>query len=82
MVSITLSVPDEIRGLMKKFPEVNWSGLVRNCIIEKAKRLELREGIIRELEKDKKFDDWAVDLGKRAKKGRLKSLSKNEVNHR
>jgi predicted NUDIX family NTP pyrophosphohydrolase len=76
MVSITLSVPEEVRGTMKKFPEVNWSGLVRTCIIEKAKILNMKESLLKDLSKEKEFNDWAVDLGKRAKKGRLKSLSK------
>jgi hypothetical protein len=43
MVSITLSVPEETRELMRKFPEVNWSGLVRQCITEKAKKLALKQ---------------------------------------
>ena len=37
MVSITLSVPEEIRHKMQGFSEVNWSGLIRKVIIEKTK---------------------------------------------
>ena len=75
MVSITLSVPEEIHKLMKKFPEVNWSGLVRACITEKAKRLALKEEFLNQLGGEKGFIDWSVELGKRAKKGRAEKLN-------
>ncbi len=80
MVSITISVPEEIRKLMKQFPEVNWSGLVRQCISEKAKRLKLREELLGNLEKEKELIDWSVELGRKAKKQRLKKLE-NESNN-
>jgi hypothetical protein len=76
MVSITLSVSEEVRDTMKKFPEINWSGLVRTCIIEKAKILSLKEELLKDLSKEKEFNNWAVNLGRKAKKGRFKSLSK------
>ena len=76
MVSITLSVSEEVRETMKKFPEINWSGLVRTCITEKAKRLALKEELLKDLSKEEEFNEWAVELGKKAKKGRLKGLLK------
>ncbi len=75
MVSITVSVPEETRQLMKKFPEVNWSGLVRKSIIEKAEKLALKEEMLKELNKEKDFNDWAVELGRRAKKGRFEKIA-------
>jgi len=74
MVSITISVPEETRKLMKRFPEVNWSGLLRKSIIEKAEKLALIEEILGNLKKEQDFIDWSVELGKRAKKGRLKFI--------
>lgn len=68
MVSITISVPEEIRKLMKKFPEVNWSGLVRQTISKKAKGLELKEELFKQLEKEKEFTDWAVKLVREGRK--------------
>lgn len=62
MVSITLSVPEEIHELMKKFPEVNWSGLIRACITEKARRLAIKQEMLKQLDKEKEFNDWAVNL--------------------
>ncbi len=76
MVSITISVPEEVRALMKRFPEVNWSGLVRQCITEKAERLKLKESFLKELDREKEFIDWTVELGRKAKKGRFDRLKK------
>ena len=70
MVSITISVPDETRKLMKKFPEVNWSALVRKSITDKAKQLALKEEMLEQLESEKEFNDWAV---KTVREGRNKN---------
>ena len=77
MVSITLSVPEDIREVMKRFPEINWSGLVRKSIIEKAQELKIKEEMLNELKKEQGFIEWSVDLGRKAKKGRLKRIEKN-----
>ena len=77
MVSITISVPEEIRALMKKFPEVNWSGLVRKSIQEKARQLAIKEELLNQLNEEKEFINWSVDLGKKSKKGRLNRLNEN-----
>ena len=53
MVSITISVPEEIKELMKKFPEINWSGLVRKAIIERARTLQLKEDLSKHFDKKK-----------------------------
>lgn len=68
MVSITLSVPEEIHELMKKFPEVNWSGLVRQCVAEKAKTLAIKEELLKKLDKDKTFNEWAVSIVRKGRK--------------
>lgn len=68
MVSITLSVPEEIHKLMKKFPEVNWSGLVRQCVAEKAKMLAIKEELLGQLDKDQKFNEWAVNIVRKGRK--------------
>jgi len=68
MVSITISVPEEVRELMKKFPEVNWSGLVRQCISEKARKLAIKEELLSQLKKEKEFNEWAVNLVREGRK--------------
>ena len=68
MVSITLSIPDETRELMKRFPEINWSQIVRKAITEKAKNLALKEEMLKELGKDKQFNEWAVRIVREGRK--------------
>ena len=70
MVSITLSVPEEIHKLMKKFPEINWSGLIRVCITEKAKRLAIKEEMLKQLSKEKDFNEWSVNLIREGRKNK------------
>lgn len=79
MVSITLSVPEEIRELMKKHPEVNWSGLVRNVLIEKIKQMQMKEMLLSQLKKEEKINEWAVELGRKIKKKRIEELRKKGI---
>ncbi len=67
MVSITLSIPEEVRAQMKKFPEINWSGFVRASIEEKAKRLLWKEQMLKQLESEKEFDKEALKIGDKIK---------------
>src|SRR4030043_104386 len=76
MVSITLSVSDEIRETMKKFPEINWSGLVRTCITEKAKTLTLKEELLNDLSKEKDFNKYNNECLKKS------GLSNKDFNKR
>ena len=76
MVSITVSVPPEIRALMLQFPEVNWSGLVKKTITEKAKELAWREEMIKRLKEEEPFDKWAVETLRASRKGRYLELKK------
>jgi len=76
MVSITVSVSPEIRALMLQFPEVNWSGLVKKTITEKAKELAWREEMLKHLKGEQEFDEWAVQAAKESRKGRFGKLQK------
>ena len=68
MVSITLSISEQIKNLMNQFPEVNWSGLVRQTISEKVKQLALKKELISQLETEGDFNDWAVKLVREGRK--------------
>ncbi len=68
MVSITLSVSEEIREMMKKHPEINWSALVRKMLTEKSNELSLKEQMLNQLKKEKNFNEWAVDLIRKGRK--------------
>ncbi|MBI4453742.1 hypothetical protein HY636_03805 [Candidatus Woesearchaeota archaeon] len=76
MVSITLSVPEDVKELMNRFDEVNWSGFVRKCILEKTKQLTWKEEMLKKLETQKEMIDWSVELARKAGKGRLNELRK------
>ena len=68
MVSITFSIPEETRKIMKEFPEVNWTHLVRSSIEEKAKKLALRKELLKRLDSEKDFIDWVLNLEERQKR--------------
>lgn len=74
MVSITLSVPEDVRALMKRFPEINWSGFVRASIEHKVKQLSWKQEMLQKLKGEEELTAWAVSLGKTAKKGRFGKL--------
>ncbi len=78
MVSITFSIPEEIRNIMKEFPEVNWTHLVRSSIEEKAKKLALKKELLSRLEspEEQEMINWSVKLQKASRKGRFEDLKK------
>jgi hypothetical protein len=41
MVNMTLSIPEELHKIMKKYPYIKWSEVARQAIRQKAKDLEL-----------------------------------------
>lgn len=51
MVSITLSVPDDIKQEMDSFPDINWSAVAREAIKKRIIMLEK----FREFTKDSEF---------------------------
>jgi len=76
MVSITLSVPEETKNIMKKHQEMNWSGFIRKSIDEKAEELKLKEKMLNEIEKENEFIGWAVKLQHKSRENRIKELKK------
>ncbi|MBS3142514.1 hypothetical protein J4464_03960 [Candidatus Woesearchaeota archaeon] len=78
MVSITLSIPEDVRELMRKHDDVNWSGFVRKSIVEKVKQIERSEKLLTQLEGDKEFMDWAVGLQEKMRTRIMKKYSKNK----
>jgi len=79
MVSITLSVPSDVKKTMNEFNEINWSGFVRKCILEKTKTLNWKKEMLDKWNKEKEITDWTVELGRKAKKGRFDELKKKEL---
>lgn len=76
MVSVTVSIPEEIKKKMEQFPEVNWSGLVRTIIENKVHNLVWKEEMKKRINEDKEFNDWSVFMGKKVKQGMGQRLKK------
>ena len=61
MVSITLSVPEDLKQDMDKFPELNWSAVAREAIKRKLVLLEK----FKEFTADSEFgEEDALKLGR------------------
>lgn len=65
MVSLTLSIPEEMRKEMKKFPEINWSAVAREAIRKKIAILNEMDKILAKSEFTEKD---ALELGKKVTK--------------
>src|SRR3989338_6425091 len=76
MVSVTLSLPPEVKQKMDQFPEMNWSGFIRKCVTEKTNELAWKEEILEKLKKEEELTVFAVDLQRKARKGRAQQLKK------
>ena len=67
MVSITLSVPEDLKSMMDEHPEINWSAVAREAI---KKRLVLMERFKAFAKDSELTEDDALQLGKNARRRR------------
>ena len=61
MVSITLSVPRDLKSQMDLFPEINWSAVAREAIKKKIRMMKKFKAFVRDSEMTEKD---ALELGK------------------
>lgn len=62
MVSITLSVPEDLKILMDNFPEINWSAIAREAIKKRIIMLQK----FKEFSKNSEFtEEEALDFGRK-----------------
>src|SRR3989344_4587738 len=81
MVSVTFSVPDDIKGLMKELAWVNWSEIAREDLFKRIKAEHMREQL--KSPDEQSFINWSVELGKHKAECISKSgLSSFEFNER
>ncbi len=79
MVTITMSVPDELKKKMDTFQEINWSAVARNAIQDRIHDLEF----IKEFKsKSTLTEDDAIKLGRELNKNLAKRYLKNEPHNR
>lgn len=62
MVSVTLSIPEEVKMQMDRFSEINWSGFIRRMLLEKTKELSWKEEVLRQLKREEDINEWAVTV--------------------
>lgn len=65
MVSVTLSVPEDLKKKMDEFPEMNWSEVARGAIREKVVKLEFLKHFA---SKSELTEEDAIRLGKEVSK--------------
>lgn len=76
MVSVTLSVPEEIKQKMERFQEMNWSGFIRKAIIEKTQELTWKEEMLKKLKGEEEITEWSISLQQKARNNRFEQLKK------
>jgi len=76
MVSLTLSIPEEIKHKMERFPEINWSEVARSSIIEKIKKFELAEILV---SRSKLTEKDIKEIGDKIRRGIAKKHKSNEA---
>jgi hypothetical protein len=65
MTNMTLAIPEDLHGIMKKHAHIKWSEIARQALWNEARKLELMNKI---LAKSKLTEDDAEIIGKAIKK--------------
>ncbi len=74
MVSITLSVPEDLKREMDLFPEINWSAVARGAIKNKVALLTR----FKEFTKNSNLtEEEALDFGKKVSKAAMQRHKKS-----
>ncbi|MGV8150372.1 MAG: hypothetical protein ACP5NV_01460 [Candidatus Woesearchaeota archaeon] len=78
MVSLTLSIPEELKARMDKHSEINWSEVARQAIMQKVEDFEMLKKLS---EKSRLTEKDALEIGRKISQGmskRLREMRKNE----
>ena len=65
MATVTLTVPDEVKSELKKFPWVNWSEVAREELAKEEKMREAFERFKETVSKSKLTEKDALELGRK-----------------
>jgi len=65
MTNMTLALPEELHGIMKKHQEVKWSEIARQAIWNHARKIQLMNQL---LEKSELTEEDAERIGEKIKK--------------
>ena len=73
MVSLTLSIPEDLKREMEKLPEINWSVIAREAIRQRIMILKR----IKEFSRDSELtEEDAVRIGRKINEGLAKRYNK------
>jgi hypothetical protein len=72
MTSLTLSVSKELKKMMDEHPEINWSEVARQSIMQK---LALLAKMDRLLKNSKLTEKDAIEIGRKVNKGITKHMN-------
>jgi hypothetical protein len=72
MANMTLSIPNEIHDKMKEFPEIKWSQIARNAILEKVEKMDKLQKIEEIVKKSKLTQKDADEISLLIKKSAAK----------
>lgn len=65
MASMTLAIPADLRAKMKQFPEINWSEVARQAILQKTRQFDQLNQI---LSKSTLTEQDALEIGRQIKR--------------
>ncbi len=68
MVSITLSIPEELKQKMDEFKFINWSALARELFLKKMKQLEILNKLEKDFSKSELTDEDCLKLGRKLRR--------------
>ena len=61
---------------METFPEINWSALVKKYLEMKINKLAWKQEMLQSLNKEKEFDETAIEIGNKIKENVIGKLKK------
>ncbi|MBI4116888.1 hypothetical protein HY449_04040 [Candidatus Pacearchaeota archaeon] len=68
MVSITLSIPEELKQKMDKSKFINWSALARESFLKKMEQLEILDKLEKDFSKSELTDEECLKLGRKLRR--------------
>ena len=74
MTNLTLSIPDDLKAKMIRFPEINWSEVARQAIMEKTRLLEQMQQL---LSRSKLTEQDALKIGRAIKRRMWKKYQRS-----
>lgn len=66
MTNMTLAIPEDLKKIMDRYPDIKWSEVARRAIWEKARKLELMDALAA---KSELTEQDALEIGRKIRHG-------------